>query len=173
MQERGEIMNRLVRWLFKGSLAIEHFQTLHRHDPCWCGSGKKYERCHRDQDEKIYHKAINQKGPGNIKRGDIASANKGYRGNYLLYQQADNFGKIDLVHLVLFLIEICLVVAAVLLLVSGEPLGLYLAVVAVVGALLLLKLQKHINLKNNRKERLKTKAQLMKASKKQVKNNQK
>ena len=24
-----------------------------RNDPCWCGSGKKYKKCHRDFDEKI------------------------------------------------------------------------------------------------------------------------
>ena len=24
-----------------------------RHDPCWCGSGKKYKKCHIDFDEKI------------------------------------------------------------------------------------------------------------------------
>lgn len=25
---------------------------LGRNDPCWCGSGKKYKRCHFAQDEK-------------------------------------------------------------------------------------------------------------------------
>ncbi len=24
-----------------------------RNDPCWCGSGKKYKKCHIDFDEKI------------------------------------------------------------------------------------------------------------------------
>ena len=26
-----------------------------RNDPCWCGSGKKYKKCHADFDEKIDH----------------------------------------------------------------------------------------------------------------------
>ena len=26
---------------------------LERNDPCWCGSGKKYKKCHADFDEKI------------------------------------------------------------------------------------------------------------------------
>jgi len=25
---------------------------LGRNDPCWCGSGKKYKRCHLEADEK-------------------------------------------------------------------------------------------------------------------------
>jgi len=25
---------------------------LQRNDPCWCGSGKKYKRCHHDSDQK-------------------------------------------------------------------------------------------------------------------------
>lgn len=25
---------------------------LGRNDPCWCGSGKKYKKCHLDKDEK-------------------------------------------------------------------------------------------------------------------------
>jgi hypothetical protein len=25
---------------------------LRRNDPCWCGSGKKYKKCHFAQDEK-------------------------------------------------------------------------------------------------------------------------
>ena len=29
------------------------YQLLDRNDPCWCGSGKKYKRCHMDFDEKI------------------------------------------------------------------------------------------------------------------------
>ena len=24
-----------------------------RNDPCWCGSGKKYKKCHYDFDQKI------------------------------------------------------------------------------------------------------------------------
>jgi uncharacterized protein YecA (UPF0149 family) len=27
-------------------------KKLGRNDPCWCGSGKKYKRCHLQADEK-------------------------------------------------------------------------------------------------------------------------
>ncbi len=26
--------------------------TLGRNDPCWCGSGQKYKRCHWEKDQK-------------------------------------------------------------------------------------------------------------------------
>jgi preprotein translocase subunit SecA len=32
-------------------------QSLGRNDPCWCGSGKKYKRCHMREDEQA------QRGP--------------------------------------------------------------------------------------------------------------
>lgn len=27
---------------------------INRNDPCWCGSGKKYKKCHMDEDMKLY-----------------------------------------------------------------------------------------------------------------------
>ncbi len=30
----------------------EEIPRLGRNDPCWCGSGKKYKRCHLEEDEK-------------------------------------------------------------------------------------------------------------------------
>ena len=30
-------------------------EKLGRNDPCWCGSGKKYKKCHSDFDEKLDH----------------------------------------------------------------------------------------------------------------------
>ncbi len=30
----------------------EEIPKLGRNDPCWCGSGKKYKRCHLEEDEK-------------------------------------------------------------------------------------------------------------------------
>ncbi len=27
-------------------------ENLGRNDPCWCGSGKKYKKCHLEEDEK-------------------------------------------------------------------------------------------------------------------------
>jgi methionyl aminopeptidase len=29
-------------------------KRITRNDPCWCGSGKKYKKCHMDQDMKIF-----------------------------------------------------------------------------------------------------------------------
>ena len=31
---------------------------LGRNDPCWCGSGKKYKKCHADFDEKLESFAV-------------------------------------------------------------------------------------------------------------------
>jgi len=28
-------------------------RNLGRNDPCWCGSGKKYKRCHYEEDERV------------------------------------------------------------------------------------------------------------------------
>lgn len=30
----------------------EPIPNLSRNDPCWCGSGKKYKRCHLESDER-------------------------------------------------------------------------------------------------------------------------
>jgi len=30
----------------------QEIPKLGRNDPCWCGSGKKYKRCHLEEDEK-------------------------------------------------------------------------------------------------------------------------
>ena len=29
-------------------------RQLGRNDPCWCGSGKKYKRCHLESDKKSF-----------------------------------------------------------------------------------------------------------------------
>ncbi len=29
------------------------FKGISRNDPCWCGSGKKYKKCHMEQDERL------------------------------------------------------------------------------------------------------------------------
>ncbi len=39
-----------LRKLF-GSIIPPRHGTPGRNDPCWCGSGKKYKRCHLEQDE--------------------------------------------------------------------------------------------------------------------------
>ena len=31
----------------------ELLKEMKRNDACWCGSGKKYKKCHLDFDEKI------------------------------------------------------------------------------------------------------------------------
>jgi uncharacterized protein YecA (UPF0149 family) len=35
---------------------------LQRNDPCWCGSGKKYKKCHYESDrKKSFGKAVKKK----------------------------------------------------------------------------------------------------------------
>jgi hypothetical protein len=31
---------------------------LSRNDPCWCGSGKKYKRCHYEADKKYFARSL-------------------------------------------------------------------------------------------------------------------
>jgi len=43
---------------FFGSKPERPDETLSRNDPCWCGSGEKYKRCHMEKDlEKDRRKA--------------------------------------------------------------------------------------------------------------------
>jgi hypothetical protein len=32
----------------------ESAKKLGRNDPCWCGSGKKYKKCHLESDQKYF-----------------------------------------------------------------------------------------------------------------------
>jgi len=32
----------------------ESAKKLHRNDPCWCGSEKKYEHCHYEDDRRYF-----------------------------------------------------------------------------------------------------------------------
>ncbi len=32
--------------------------NLGRNDPCWCGSGKKYKRCHYEADIKYFSRSL-------------------------------------------------------------------------------------------------------------------
>jgi hypothetical protein len=34
------------------SVSSDSPPTLGRNDPCWCGSGKKYKKCHMESDER-------------------------------------------------------------------------------------------------------------------------
>ncbi len=34
-------------------------RSMQRNDPCWCGSGKKYKKCHMDYDERISEMKFN------------------------------------------------------------------------------------------------------------------
>lgn len=38
---------------------------LGRNDPCWCGSGKKYKKCHYESDKKYFSRSLKAacKGP--------------------------------------------------------------------------------------------------------------
>jgi len=42
--------------LFKSDVQRPQDIRLGRNDPCWCGSGKKYKKCHLEADEKIRRK---------------------------------------------------------------------------------------------------------------------
>ncbi len=33
-------------------------RELGRNEPCWCGSGEKYKKCHYDNDQKYFAKII-------------------------------------------------------------------------------------------------------------------
>ena len=39
--------------------------TLGRNDTCWCGSGKKYKKCHYESDKKYFSRPLKAacKGP--------------------------------------------------------------------------------------------------------------
>jgi len=43
----------------------EEAANLGRNDPCWCGSGKKYKRCHYESDQKYFPPSLKTacKGP--------------------------------------------------------------------------------------------------------------
>lgn len=46
------------------------FRRINRNDPCWCGSGKKYKKCHMEQEQKLYEmklRGIPVPGPEIIK----------------------------------------------------------------------------------------------------------
>jgi len=36
----------------------EEAANLGRNDPCWCGSGKKYKRCHYQADQKYFSRSL-------------------------------------------------------------------------------------------------------------------
>ena len=42
-------MLKKIKELFGGS---ERNPALGRNEPCWCGSGRKYKRCHLDRDRE-------------------------------------------------------------------------------------------------------------------------
>ena len=47
------------------------FRRISRNDPCWCGSGKKYKKCHMEMDQKLNElkvQGIPVPGPEIIKR---------------------------------------------------------------------------------------------------------
>ena len=46
-----------LRKLFKGDSAVEELQAPplllpQRNEPCWCGSGTKYKKCHLEEDQE-------------------------------------------------------------------------------------------------------------------------
>ena len=46
------LLDRISRMLFHKP--PNEALTLSRNDQCWCGSGKKYKRCHEESDRKYF-----------------------------------------------------------------------------------------------------------------------
>ena len=42
---------------------VNYMAVLGRNDACWCGSGKKYKKCHLAEDEKKFSKKGINCGP--------------------------------------------------------------------------------------------------------------
>ena len=55
VMEKSILENNLMRKKVsnKNSFEIETEEKLSRNDDCWCGSGKKYKKCHCSFDEKL------------------------------------------------------------------------------------------------------------------------
>lgn len=45
---------KLLEMLFGPKSPPLGYRSLGRNDPCWCGSGQKYKRCHLRADERHY-----------------------------------------------------------------------------------------------------------------------
>jgi len=43
---------------------FRHAPRPGRNEPCWCGSGQKYKKCHLDEDRNQDSKALRREGPG-------------------------------------------------------------------------------------------------------------
>lgn len=50
-----------LRNFFKPQTASGHAGNVGRNDLCWCGSGKKYKKCHLTEDEKKLSKQCHTK----------------------------------------------------------------------------------------------------------------
>lgn len=50
----------LLNTLFNKKTNLEDIPELGRNEPCWCGSGKKYKRCHMPDDQTRKNKLIQE-----------------------------------------------------------------------------------------------------------------
>ena len=49
----------ILKKLFgKGNHPPESASKLGRNNPCWCGSGKKYKKCHYNSDKAYFSRAL-------------------------------------------------------------------------------------------------------------------
>jgi len=48
----------LLDHLFKRDAPPDSARQLGRNDPCWCGSGKKYKRCHFAHDREYFARTL-------------------------------------------------------------------------------------------------------------------
>lgn len=77
---------RLARFIFPSFFKKppRQFHNLSRNEKCWCGSGKKYKKCHLVQDEEnkrneaYQEEIINRNEQNYPERGRIGMAERGY-----------------------------------------------------------------------------------------------
>ena len=53
-----KFLQKLIGDLGRRNVPPEEARTLGRNEPCWCGSGKKYKRCHEEQDERHFSREM-------------------------------------------------------------------------------------------------------------------
>ena len=64
---------------------------LKSNDPCWCGSGKKYKRCHKASEERVRPGTLSptREVPADIARPDYAESGEPKRWNEPRVKSAD------------------------------------------------------------------------------------
>ena len=65
----------LFRWFGIGHRAAAHAKAG-RNDPCWCGSGRKYKRCHKRSEGRVLQGVVSpmRSVPEHIERPPYAES---------------------------------------------------------------------------------------------------